>query len=137
MKSILSYCLVVLSLNMAYSQGTSHEITSVEIRKKKLKVYSDSLVMFKTTQQLPIFLFSKNFDIEKSDIPLKNNHNSESLRMAVLSNIYDVKLLHEIATAILKNKNYSKIKPDNKSIPFANYTFYDLILIRIEELKND
>ena len=136
MKSIIICCFILISFSKAYSQSTSHEITSTQIRQKKLKVYSDSLLMFKTTQKLPVFLFSKNFDSEKTDIPLKTHHSPECLRLAVLENIHDEELLKNIAEAISKDKNFTKIKPDYKAIPFSNYTFYDLILIRIDLIKN-
>lgn len=123
-------------VTICHSQ-VSHKITSIDIRNKKIKTYSDSITNFKNTGKIPSFLYQKNFDIEKSDIPLKTNHKPECIRRAVLLNISDEELLLNISKILVKQKDYLQIKPTNKTIPFANFSFYELILIRIEELKND
>lgn len=108
-----------------------NRITSDDIREKFLNKYVDSLKNFNTV--FPKTILDANFD-KKHYTKWRNMHKPESLRRFILNKIRDTTVLDSIKE-YLENQSRNKFVDD--LLPFSDYTFLDLLKIRIEEIKNN
>jgi hypothetical protein len=112
-------------------------IDKVKERQKKIKCFADSINNYKGGV-LPTFLFNECFDLESN---LWNGlHSAVSLRWNVLKKVSNKEALKKILASHdkrLKRKcNYDKSANPLIEVPLIRKSFYDLIQIKLSQLKH-
>jgi nucleoside permease NupC len=136
-----------LSVNYCFSQSL-YKLRDVQMFKIKsgieyVKKYSDSLNAVSTYgKKKTNFFYQSNFDRKNGHRFYLNLHSSVSLRKLIIGRITNIKLLE----AVLRDKNKflkKKTKTPKKMymghviIPFQEYSTYELVKYRLQELMNE
>ncbi|HTN06830.1 hypothetical protein [Agriterribacter sp.] len=128
--TLLTLVFITIMLN-CYSQKKPLKNNDFRDIDKLTSLYADSLSYLFKDSIVPNFLFENNFDFK----PLywAGMHKPISLRYLVLKKVKDVDVLEYL---IGMQEPRLKLLPETDSpIPFKKYSFYDLILYRINEIR--
>lgn len=131
--TLIAFFLIINSLMLLAQQKPkkNNDFRNIE---QFIKLYSDSINnCFKKDSVIPVFLYNSNFDLK----PLywAGMHKPVSLRYLVIQKITNTEVLDFIIengdTALLKG-----LSKTDSPLPFRKYSFFDLILYRMSELRN-
>lgn len=104
---------------------------------KYIEVYSDSLNDWKTGMTLPHFLSDTTLDLKFAFVGT-DLHHPHSIRKHILDSTNNIEVLKNIisdghATYLVRPCSY--YNTEELDIPFCNYSWLDLVRIRLDSLK--
>jgi hypothetical protein len=133
-KKALTVFLFITLCTTLFAQQKPKKNNDFRNRDQFVRLYSDSVNnCFKSGSIIPAFLYNPNFDLKP--IYWAGMHKPISLRYLVIKKIADT----EILDYIIKNGDSTLLKALPKTdspLPFKKYSFYDLILYRMSEIRN-
>jgi hypothetical protein len=108
------------------------------IKVEFLQQFIDSLNNFREGSMLPHFLLNYNFDSQHLAY-WESVHQATSLRKLIFDEVINKEVLREILQReVYKTKPATANGNDYEiSIPFSEYSIYELAKYRLEELKNE
>lgn len=146
MKKTIFIILSFLVLN-GYSQQNSvkplgdRALQTIEKRNEYVKKYADSLNLFNydKDEKIPTFFYRYNFDREHSQYRTSMNDET-SFRKLIIDKVTNIELLRAVLQC--RDKRLRKINKKSKKNMFGvkafqNYSTYDLVQYRVEELINE
>jgi hypothetical protein len=147
MKPVL-FIFFYLSISLCFAQKNTFKLRDDQLRDIKKRTvfvnkYADSLNTYScdNCKILPSFFYESNFD-KKNTVNWLSMHLGVSLRKLIVDKITNSGLLK----AVLKSKDKrlkkrtkipKKIKLGDIVLPFQEYSTYDLVKYRLQELLND
>jgi hypothetical protein len=141
MRFIFLLISIVIAINTNAQDDVKKSLIGFTVSMEKakedsLRVYSDSINTYKGGI-LPYFLSDECFDLRRSLWP--EVHPTVSLRQEIFKNVNNkkaLKLLLKTNDKELKQKCSDEKEPfPLSSIPMSEYSFYDLIKKRYEEMR--
>lgn len=131
---VLTLIVLLTGLNCCYAQKKPLPANYFRDIDVFVKVYADSINnFFKNDSIIPSFLHEVDFD--QRPFYWVGSHSPVSLRYALFKKVHNVDALLEIrdtADSLMKLTSQGNIE---LLIPFRQYSFYDLIVLRINELR--
>lgn len=147
MKKLL-YIIIYLSFSICFSQQDSIRpagkamLIKIKNRKEFVTEYVKKLNSYNKNEKIPTFFYEYNFD-DKNKRYWVSRHSAISLRKLIIEKIDNKDLLK----AVLKSKDRLIKKRKRKkrergyfvvfNNPFQEYSNYDLVKLRLEEIWND
>ncbi len=147
MKSVL-FIFLSLSVSLCHAQQNSFKLNDDQLRDIKKRIgfvnkYADSLNSYScgNCKNIPPFFYEYDFD-KKNTSNWLSMHLGISLRKIIIDKITNTNLLK----AVIKSKDKrlkkrtkipKKLKLGDIVLPFQEYSTYDLVKYRLQELLNE